>query len=417
MKSLNLAITLCIYFARLEGLLTLPSSQPNQEGKVGEKAWNGLEGLGGSGLSGLGGNFLGSGGSGSGGSGLGALGGMLGGSSVDNSGGGGCSKYKIISARGTGENQVSPTGCRGFINGVLSAVPGGAVYEVHYPATVDYMTGPGQGASDAIRYISDQQKKCPEQLYVLIGYSEGAMVVTQTMNKISDSSSSIAAIVLYGNPYFKGGAPQNACSAKGGAGDASATGIRMPDKFSSVTFDCCLTGDMICQTTGSIVAHLEYPGSASEKEAVRFASSKLKNALDGNHSSKPGYNADGDKGSSGSEGTTSSQGTTGGGNGLLSGFGSGSTIGGLPSLGSGISGLPSIGSGTGDSTGISSLLGGGSGGMGGIPSFGGGSGMGGIPSFGGSSSGTGGIPSLGGGIPGLASMGSGRMSAKSKDTA
>lgn len=116
MKSLNLAITLCMYFTRLEGLLSLPSSQPNQDGKLDKKAWNGSEGLGGSGLSGLGGNFLGSGGSGNGGTGLGAVSDILGGSSVDNSGEGGCSKYKIISARGTGENQVSPTGCRGFIN-------------------------------------------------------------------------------------------------------------------------------------------------------------------------------------------------------------------------------------------------------------------------------------------------------------
>lgn len=290
----------------------------------------------------------------------------------------------------------------------MSAVPGGAVYEVHYPATTDYMTGPGQGASDAIRYVSDQQKKCPEQLYVFIGYSEGAMVVTQTMNKISIPSSSIAAIVLYGNPYFKGGAPQNACSAKSGAGDAAATGIQMPAKYSLVTFDCCLTGDMICQTTGSIVAHLAYPGSASEKEAVRFTASKLKEDLDGNRSSKPDDSEDGDKESHRAGDATPNQGTTQGGNGFRSGSGSGSNtgMGGLPSLGSGMSGLPSMGSGTGDSNGISSLFG-----------AGGNGGVGGLPSFGGSSSGMGGLPSFGGaGIPGISSLGSGSMSAKSEDT-
>ncbi|KAH9824813.1 family 5 carbohydrate esterase [Melampsora americana] len=414
MKPLNFAITLCMYFACLDGLVSLPSSPFNQEDKVDKKAWNGAEGFGGSGLSGLGGNFLGSGGSGNGGTGIGALSGMLRGSSIDNSGGGGCSKYKIISARGTGENQANPTGYRGFINGVLLTVPGGANYEVRYPATVDYMTGPVQGASDANRYLSEQQNKCPEQLYVFIGYSEGAMVITQTMNRISIPTSSIVAIVLYGNPYFRGGAPQNACSAKGGLGDASATGIRMPEKFSSVTFDCCFTGDMICQTTGTMVAHLAYPGSASEKEAVRFASSKLQDALDGSHSSRPGYNQGsrssdyGDKGASQSGGTTFSQGMIGGGNGPLSGFGSGSNGGReeLPSFGSGVSGLPSMGLGTGGSTGIPSFFG-----------AGGNSGMGGMPSFGGNSGGTGEMPSFGGGIPGLSSMGSGSMTAKSEDRA
>lgn len=211
--------------------------------------------------------------------GLGAL--MGGGGATDNSGGGGCKKYKIISARGTGENQARPTGYAKFISGVLAAVPDGGNYEVRYPASVDYVTGPGQGAADANRYLTAQQSSCPKQLYVLIGYSEGAMVVTQLAAKPTVPSSSIAAIVMYGNPYFKGGAPQNSCSAKSGKGIASATGISLPSKFSKVTFDCCLTGDMICQTTGSMVPHLAYGGSASEKAAVAFAVGKLNGAKGG----------------------------------------------------------------------------------------------------------------------------------------
>lgn len=39
------------------------------------------------------------------------------------------------------------------------------------------------------------------------------MAVTQYMNLRGIPTSSIAGIVLYGNPYFKGGAPQNKCSA------------------------------------------------------------------------------------------------------------------------------------------------------------------------------------------------------------
>ncbi|KAG0148079.1 hypothetical protein CROQUDRAFT_41825 [Cronartium quercuum f. sp. fusiforme G11] len=214
------------------------------------------------------------------------LGGMMGGALQKNGGrGDGCKKYKIISARGTGENQLYPTTYAKFISEVLASVPDGGNYEVFvYPATVDYVAGPGEGAADAMRYISGQKSSCPKQVYVLIGYSEGAMVVTQLLKEPELPASSIVAIVLYGNPYFKGGAPQNACSAlifcfffsgKTGAGVASETGISMPSKYSSITFDCCATGDMVCQTIGSMVPHVTYSGSENEKAAVRFTVSKL----------------------------------------------------------------------------------------------------------------------------------------------
>ncbi|EGG06822.1 cutinase [Melampsora larici-populina 98AG31] len=187
-----------------------------------------------------------------------------------------CKKYKIISARGTGESQGGGyLGYSGTISGILKAVPNGGNYEVKYPATADYLDGPIQGSNDALKYILEQKKLCPKQVYVLIGYSEGAMVMTQLANKPNFPGSSIVAIAFYGNPYFKGGAPQNACSAKTGSGVASATGISLPSKFSKITFDCCQIGDMICQTSGTIVAHLTYTASESEKSAVKFVVGKL----------------------------------------------------------------------------------------------------------------------------------------------
>lgn len=67
----------------------------------------------------------------------------------------------------------------GYVSGVLAAVPGGAKYDVQYPASMDYMNGPIQGASDAMKYITQQNSRCPKQLYVLNGYSEGVSVVNE----------------------------------------------------------------------------------------------------------------------------------------------------------------------------------------------------------------------------------------------
>lgn len=60
----------------------------------------------------------------------------------------------------------------------MAAAPGGGNYEVKYPATVDYANGPIQGSSDALKYMSAQVASCPQQVYVLIGYSEGVSVQT-----------------------------------------------------------------------------------------------------------------------------------------------------------------------------------------------------------------------------------------------
>ncbi|KAG0150701.1 hypothetical protein CROQUDRAFT_651933 [Cronartium quercuum f. sp. fusiforme G11] len=292
------------------------------------------------------------GGLGGGGTGGGLLQGLMGGlgGGTDNSGGGGCKKYKIISARGTGENQARPTGYAGFISGVLSAVPDGGNYEVRYAADVNYATGPGVGAADAIRYITEQHSSCPKQMYVLIGYSEGAMVITQLMNKPSLPAENVVAVVMYGNPYFKGGAPQNSCGAKGGAGVAAATGISMPAKFSSITFDCCNPGDMVCQTAGTMITHLTYPRSANEQAAIKFAVEKIK-AGKGVDAGSGGTSTDSSKSAAGG-GLQSLLGGLGGGGGglsnLMGGMGGlgGSGLGGLGGGGGGLPGLGGLGGGS-----------------------------------------------------------------------
>ena len=74
----------------------------------------------------------------------------------------------------------------------MAAVPGGGNYEVKYPATVDYMNGPIQGATDPLKYMSAQATNCPQQLYVLIGYSEGVSLRTKLYLPNTHSSQSLA---------------------------------------------------------------------------------------------------------------------------------------------------------------------------------------------------------------------------------
>ncbi|EGG02370.1 cutinase [Melampsora larici-populina 98AG31] len=165
-------------------------------------------------------------------------------------------------------------GYSGFIKGLMKQVPGGSNYEVVYPATVDYNNGPKQGANDALKYITGQKTKCPEQKMVLIGYSEGAMVITQLLSKQGFPAESVSSIILYGNPYWIAGKQWNAGTAKSGKSIAAMTGIKLPPAFGPKTQDICLTGDMIC-CGGSMGPHLKYPGSQYEKEAVVYSAKFL----------------------------------------------------------------------------------------------------------------------------------------------
>lgn len=191
-------------------------------------------------------------------------------------GGAGCTKYVIVSARGTGESQVNPTGYSAWIKGVLGQAPGGSNYEVVYVAATDYINGPIQGQADTIRYLNQQKTKCPGQHYLLIGYSEGAIVIARAIRALPIPDSQVAGIILLGNPVWKAGKPYNRGTAKTGSGSASIQGIEIPAKYNGKLLDICNTGDIVCTSAGSMVAHIAYQNSPAFKEAQTWAVGKLK---------------------------------------------------------------------------------------------------------------------------------------------
>jgi hypothetical protein len=62
---------------------------------------------------------------------------------------------------------------------------------------------------------------------------------------------------------------------KTGKGIASSMGVKAPKQYTSVIWDCCLTGDMICQTTGGMTSHMKYGGKPAS-DAQAFIVGKLK---------------------------------------------------------------------------------------------------------------------------------------------
>ena len=82
----------------------------------------------------------------------------------------------------------------------------------------NYAIDPSVGAAGLVAHVNAQRARCPEQVFVLLGYSEGAMVVVQALNNEALPFDAISAVVRYGSPYWRSWNRESAGSATVGAG-------------------------------------------------------------------------------------------------------------------------------------------------------------------------------------------------------
>jgi cutinase len=128
-----------------------------------------------------------------------------------------CSDIDVVSARGTFE-----PGNLGLIVGdpVYSSLQrkltGRSLtsYKVNYPADLS-LTSAAQGNADLVNHVNSQASSCPNQRFILVGYSQGANVVDNSIGISSAGAvvgspivatipaaleSRVAAVLLFGNP-------------------------------------------------------------------------------------------------------------------------------------------------------------------------------------------------------------------------
>jgi cutinase len=183
-----------------------------------------------------------------------------------------CTDIEVVAARGTFE-----PGTLGFIVGdpVYSAlqrkITGKTLssYKVNYPADLS-LTSAAQGNADLVNHVRSQAASCPNQRFILVGYSQGANVVD---NSIGISSAGavvgspivatlpaaiepkVAAVLLFGNPI-------------------RALGKSVTGTYQSRTLDICADGDPVCESGGGDTgAHLSYRDDADT--AATFAASRV----------------------------------------------------------------------------------------------------------------------------------------------
>ncbi|MFR0354288.1 cutinase family protein [Streptomyces sediminimaris] len=183
-----------------------------------------------------------------------------------------CSDIDVVAARGTFE-----PGTLGVIVGdpVFSALrkklsgENLSGYAVNYPADLSPASA-ARGNADLVNHVRAQAASCPGQRFILVGYSQGANVVDNSLGISSDGAvvgspivatipaalePRVAAVLLFGNPI-------------------RALGRSVTGTYQSRTIDFCAKGDPVCESGGGdVAAHLGYTADADA--AASFAAEKV----------------------------------------------------------------------------------------------------------------------------------------------
>ncbi|MFE1594165.1 cutinase family protein [Nocardia sp. NPDC058705] len=166
-----------------------------------------------------------------------------------------CADVHVVSARGTNE----PGGIwskfhLGTVVGnpvyaaINDALPGTVdAYRVEYPASLVQPASVQKGNQDLVDHVTNQAAACPNQRFVLVGYSQGANVVDNSIGISSVGAkvggpivatlpdqleSRIAAILLFGNPI-------------------RGIGKEVTGTYAERTYDVCNDNDPVCDPDGT----------------------------------------------------------------------------------------------------------------------------------------------------------------------
>lgn len=201
-----------------------------------------------------------------------------------------CSPYLVVTVRGTGEpvkgQLLSPVA-----RAIAAARPDEAQrLDLDYPADGEVKEGSTVGVRKLIDTLNVQTEACAEQRFVLLGYSQGALVigdalaapearlVGDTVGAVSEAAADrVLAIVLYGDPRFVGAETFNA-----GDYDPAVNGLLARAEGDLAAFadrirDYCVARDFICQSSLDLDerGHVAYFENGMQQDGAAFAITRL----------------------------------------------------------------------------------------------------------------------------------------------
>ncbi|EEY60106.1 cutinase, putative [Phytophthora infestans T30-4] len=186
-----------------------------------------------------------------------------------------CSDVHVVFARGSGEMPGLGICGEPLVSGITSNLGGMSVssYAVSYLASMD-QTSAGPGATDMTNHVVSIAQECPNTVFVLGGYSQGASVTDislgiKTMLGTGESipetlAPRIKAVVTFGNPLKLMGQTIESSSST----------------YGPKAIEFCNMGDPVCGNGFNTMAHLTYPmdsvpGAAEKAAALVKGSARM----------------------------------------------------------------------------------------------------------------------------------------------
>ncbi|KAF8599891.1 alpha/beta-hydrolase [Ceratobasidium sp. AG-I] len=178
-----------------------------------------------------------------------------------------CSSLKLVHVAGTTEIGLGIVGTP-LAAALASAVPGTTTQSIIYDTSAEYVVTVAAGAAITASYIATQSALCPNQRFVLSGYSKGALVLHGTTLS-SSLKGKVAAILVFGDPARNINSPWPITSPS--VDLAPKDGSSSSQNIASF----CNLGDLFCYIPGvSLPAHLAYPTDGSIGVAASFVKAR-----------------------------------------------------------------------------------------------------------------------------------------------
>lgn len=194
-----------------------------------------------------------------------------------------CAPVLVITARGTGEPSKGQL-VAGLARGLVKAEPDKTErLDLDYPADTEVKEGGTQGVRTLIDTLNVQAENCADQEFVLLGYSQGALVIGdalsspdvrligETVGEVSPAAAErIEAIAFYGDPRFVGTEPFNEGDFDADFGGLLPRPAGALEAYADRIVDFCVANDFVCQSGLVLREGLNEDGSLDEKGHVAY---------------------------------------------------------------------------------------------------------------------------------------------------
>jgi hypothetical protein len=187
----------------------------------------------------------------------------------------GCADVETIGIRGTTEPQGG-----GIVAGPLASALQKQLdqtvktFNLVYPASFDYQRSKAQGVTALRAELSKTSAACPDTEFVLIGYSQGADVIGDTLQSGTvPAADQIGAVAMFGDPAFNSKEEFVVGSFRAGTNGVFPRRTGALDEFSDRIVSFCNSDDTFCQRGANGTGHFRY--GADRQKAVDAVEGEL----------------------------------------------------------------------------------------------------------------------------------------------